>query len=565
MNNLKLIVLSLFFTPLALADLVALNDVELQSTSGAGLGFALEDFALVSRGDEGSVLKVTGIDDSNGGEIDINWTEFYILGEGSDKGQNVDNKAQIGSYLHPWTIRTARGSRGLVDGDVDFNEAYSGVGNDVALLEFATDSYSSNIQNSASYAEFSNYQGCIYGQAGCTDLGYDASGNSLAERRVLVELDSLRADKAAIDSRYASNITLSALESAQETAFGDEADIDSIAHQITVVDEQFDVAAGVKAQTAAAYSVMTQEERGETGYLFRPGCATDLWDGCSDAEDAYDELVIAYFEEVVILEEERDELDARENDPTRTGVGQSYIVVTKDIDRHKALCGFDDDLASCEDGAVASKQATADNVESVTFNLNNGVQQRDGLDVGLSFEFQVNRADGSTRDDFLDVDIRGLFIDGSSFKLWSRPDKNDPTVSELNAELRLNIFAKEIDVRVCNDNECVNEAEREEATLHLDNFFVNLNLGYGDVQPLKLSATSDGNFQFLLEELDPSDPVANSLGLSAEDFYQDYYANSPKSNVRIGDVRLGATNSIGGVTISGLRAQYLKVTSQDLN
>lgn len=556
---------ALLFSTAAHADLIALDDMELQATSGAGLGLALEDFALVSRGEEGSVLKVTGIDDSNGGEIDINWTEFYILGEGSNKGADIEKKAQIGSYLHPWSIRTARGSRGLSQGDTDFNQAYSGIGNDVALLEFSTDTYQSNVQNSASYAEFSNYQGCVYGQPGCTDLGYDGSGNSLAERRAQIELDSLLSDKAAIDGRYASNLTLSALEAARDLAYGTVSDTDSIAYQESLVEDQFDVAADVKALASDAYNAMTLQEQQDTGYLFRPECATNWFIACSNAEDDYDAVVVEYFEEVVLLEEYRDELEIREDDPNRTGVGQSYIVLTKDVDRQKALCGFADDLSSCEDGAVASKQGTVNNVESVTFNLANGVGQRDGLDVGLTFEFTVNRVDGSQRNDFLDVDIRGLFIDGSSFKLWSRPDKNDPTVSELNAELRLNIFAKEIDLRVCDDSECVTEAEQEAATLNLDNFFINLNLGYGDVQPLKLSATSDGNFQFLLEELDPTDPVANSLGLSAEEFYQDYYANSPKSHISIGDVRLGATNSIGGITISGLRTQYLKVTSQDLN
>jgi len=563
MKNSKFIALIALAASPAFADLVALDDQELQAATGEGLGFALEDFALVSRGDEGSTLKVTGIDDSNGGEIDINWTELYILGEGSNKGQNTDSKAQIGSYLHPWVIRSARGSKGLAVGHRDYNEDYTGIGNDVALLEFATDSYSSNLQNTNLYSDFARYQDCVYGQPGCTDLGY-VNGDSLAERKAQAELNALLADQAAIQGRYAGGTTLTQLENGRDLAYGNVNDANSIAYQEKVVEDQFDRMSDFKGIAQTQYGLMSESERQETAPFFRPECATSIWIACTSREDAYDEALVEYFDELVILEEERTVLEERELDDTRTGLGQNYLVVITDIDRQKALCGFDDNLSTCEDGAISSQRDTVTNVETIAMNLSSGMRQRPGLDIGATFEFTLNRADGSTRNDFLDIDIRGLYIDGSSFKLWSRPSRENAAQNELNAELRLNIFAKEIDIRACNDNECVNEAQREAATLNIDNFFVNLNLGYGDVQPLRLSATSDGNFEFLLDKLDPTDPIANSQGLSAEEFYQDYYANSPKSNVSIGDVRIGTNNSLGGLRITGLRAQYLKVTSQDL-
>lgn len=566
--NTKIALFSLVtLAPVTFAELVALDEKEMQAASGAGLGFALEDFALVARtsNESETTLKVTGIDDSNGGEIDINWTEFYILGEGSNKGQDLSRKAQIGSYNHPWVFRSVRGSKGLDQSHPDYNPAYSGIGNDVALLEIATDSYTSNLQDSARYAEFSHYQGCVYGQPGCTGLGFDGSGASQAERRVQAELDYLLTEHSQLRGRYSSGTSLSALENGRDLAYGSVSNTDSIAYQETVVDAQFNLAAGVKADAYASWeNTLNDTERGETPFLFRPECATSIWESCSSRENAYDDLVVEYFEEVVTLEEYRDELESRETDSTRTGLGQSYKVVTADVDRQKALCGFSEDLTACDSGAIENKRNSAANVDAIALNLSSGVRQRPGLDLGLTFDFRLNRANGTTRDDFLDIDFRGLFIDGTSFKLWSRPSAEDASKNELNAELRLNLFAKELDIRVCDNDDCATASDREAATLNLDNLFIALNLGYGDVQPLKLSATSDGNFVFTLEELDPTSPVANPQGLTAEEFYQDYYANSPKSEIRIGDVRVGANNSIGGITVSGLRAQYLKVTSQDL-
>jgi len=550
---------ALLSTPVA-ADLVAMDDFELSDTTGEGLGFALQDFELNS---DGAALKVTGIKDSNGGEIDIDWTSFYILGEGSEKG-SLDVKANIGSYLNPWYIRSARGSRGLSEADADYDSRYTGIGNDVALLELATDSYDNPVQQSTKYGEFSKYQGCIYGEAGCQDLNFDGNGDSLAERKIQSEINELEVTRSTIESRYASGPygTLSQLEDRIQVTFQSE-----ILPREQVVEAEQDDVGQATVVARSAYNLMSSTERSEISFLTIPESCSK-WFGAyvcdSDQQEDYAETVDDVNDEKAQLRDAKADLNAALADTSLTGTGQSYLTLLNDVNEFKQLCGYEDSLTACSNGLIASKESTRDDIETIAFSLSNGQARRNGLDIGLTFEFQLNLEGGGTRDDFLDIDMRGVFIDGTSFKLWSRPstDINNPG-SELLGELRLNLFAKELDIRACDDTNCNTEALREANTLNMDNFILSLNLGYGDVQPVKFSATSEGHFQLKLENPDYTSPYANPDGLSAKEFFQDYYQNAPKSYLYIGDVRVGNT-SIGSSAISGARAQYLSVTTRDL-
>jgi hypothetical protein len=205
--------------------------------------------------------------------------------------------------------------------------------------------------------------------------------------------------------------------------------------------------------------------------------------------------------------------------------------------------------------------------------LFNDGARRNGLDVGSSFKFEVNAVnpDGSStpRTDFIDINMKGVFIDGSALRLWSATDEEGG--NEVNGELRINLFIKELDISVCDPIICDNDAiAREASTLNLDNLFVSLNLGYGEIQPLRLSATPDGNFEFELTKLRPQGDGLTESDMLDQDkmqkFYNDYYADAPKSFVSISEVRIGSgpEASVGGITVDGLRAQYLKVTSRDL-
>lgn len=143
MMKLVLCSVGLFTTVTAFADLKPLADAEMSATSGAGLGFALEDFMFDT---EEATLSITGIEDGAGNEVGITWDQFYVMGEGSQNGSNPTS-TNIGSYLNPWIIRTARGSS---DWDGPESEYYTGdapaVGDDVALLQIMTDVYESSAQ-----------------------------------------------------------------------------------------------------------------------------------------------------------------------------------------------------------------------------------------------------------------------------------------------------------------------------------------------------------------------------------------------------------------------------------
>ena len=574
---------ALIFTGPTFAELVALHDSELSKATGEGLGFALQDFILDS---EGAELKVTGIKDSNGGEIDIDWTSFYIMGEGSQKG-SVATTTDIGSYLNPWVVRSARGSRGLSVGDADYNERYTSIGNDVALLELATDTYDNPVQDSALFGEFTRYIGCTFGAPGCTDLGYDGSGNSFAERQVQQEINELEDQRVTIFDRYSSfESQVSSLEATRDQVYiqniqpieqsvaAEQADVDAATELSKVEFDQVFAQIEQDTQTDQEYSDALASLGLE--FLKIPEVCSRTITGsydCSENEvssnvtdriEDYARSVDEVNDQKSDVRAEKKRLFAAMSDESLTGYNQSYLTLRDDLDSQKKLCGYSDSLASCSDGLIARKEATRDNVETIAFSLSNGQARRAGLDIGLEFEFNLNLAEGGTRNDFLDIDMRGVFIDGTSFKLWSRPS-TDPAApgSELLGELRLNLFAKEIDIRACDNTVCNTDALREANTLNLDNFILSLNLGYGDVQPVKFSATSEGHFQFKLENPDWTNEFANPDDLSAEAFYEDYYANAPKSYLHIGDVRVGNT-SLGSSTISGARAQYLSVTTRDL-
>jgi len=100
-----MLITSMVVSAAAFADLQALDDSQMSAATGEGLGFALEDFVLDT---EGAELSVTGIQSSAGEEIDIKWTSLYVMGEGSDEG-SIRTPGQIGSYLHPYVIRSLRG------------------------------------------------------------------------------------------------------------------------------------------------------------------------------------------------------------------------------------------------------------------------------------------------------------------------------------------------------------------------------------------------------------------------------------------------------------------------
>lgn len=182
-------------------------------------------------------------------------------------------------------------------------------------------------------------------------------------------------------------------------------------------------------------------------------------------------------------------------------------------------------------------------------------QRRATADIGSRFDFTF--ANG--RQYTWDIDIQGFATDGSGLWLWSRANQNG---SELLGQLNLSLYAEQFNLQTCTAG--CSQAQRDNNLVTFSDVYFDVNLGFGEIQPVKFSVDDSGNFELELKAPDPT-----VLGINESDsgqmqaFYDLYYANAPKSNIYIGDVAVGNRTS-GGIEITGLRAQYLKVTTTDL-
>lgn len=77
-----------------------LDDRELDSVSGSGIGFFLDSF-LYDKGE--ATARIEGFKDSNGNPVVIHLEDSYIKGQGSQRG-SLDTLAAIGSPLHPFRL-----------------------------------------------------------------------------------------------------------------------------------------------------------------------------------------------------------------------------------------------------------------------------------------------------------------------------------------------------------------------------------------------------------------------------------------------------------------------------
>jgi hypothetical protein len=514
--NKKILCTFLVIAPIfANADLVALDDAVLSNATGEGLGIVLEDFVFNV---DDAVTTVTGIKSSSpdggitdGRDVTVDWTEFYVMGEGSQNG-TVETPGQIGSLAHPWVLETLPGS------------AFASIGDDIALLQLRSGEYTYALENTDTYAKWARYQECVYGQAGCTN----ANDAVTAMESIVSRLTS---EKNTLEGFY--NGQMVNLED------GIKSDINTVIvpQQERVAIEQSDIDPAYDTMASLYANTPQDVELGE-----KYSCLI-----CSTAKRNYNNSVDAYLEEVNQYSAAAREL-SRLYQETDDADGNSLVKRLRDYESYRSLCGDVEASNSCANGLVAIREGDREDVNNVAVQLSAGYSRRAGLDIGSKFKFTVYDEDkGAYREDFMDIDMKGVTLDGSYMKLWSRDN-------ELNAEFRLNLYAKEVNIGTCG-SACNTQALQDSATLFMDNFYLSLSLGYGEVQPLKFSVTADGNFQLELSGVD----VTN---------YEDFYDNAQKSYLYVGNIQLGnataAANSLGSLTVDGLRATYLKVTSHDL-
>ncbi|GLK89330.1 hypothetical protein [Pseudomonas turukhanskensis] len=180
-------------------------------------------------------------------------------------------------------------------------------------------------------------------------------------------------------------------------------------------------------------------------------------------------------------------------------------------------------------------------------------------DLGIRFDFQV----AAGRTDILNIDIAELAMDGSYLRLWG-----DSARSQLVGEMRLNLYAKSLTVMSCaaGATNCATAAEQEARTITATNLYANIGLGYGKSQPLLFDVNSNGQFTLEL----PNPTSGGTTAAARNTLATDFYANAPRTNLVIDNLKMGSGSySTGGYNfgynaIQGLTINYLKVTSHDL-
>lgn len=161
-------------------------------------------------------------------------------------------------------------------------------------------------------------------------------------------------------------------------------------------------------------------------------------------------------------------------------------------------------------------------------------------DVGITFDLNI----GGINAQSLQAHATGVNIDGTRLQLWG--DGGD-----VYGNLSLNLFMRTLQFQACAAGQ-VSGATCGQSVL-FNNYIIEGQLGYGDDQPLNLSVLPDGNFQLELSSIEGKSTA----------FYTQYYANGPRLDFHVGEIRVGNT-TFGSSTIANLQIQYLNIRSRDL-
>lgn len=493
----------------ARAELEMLGDDAMSQVQGAGLGLVLEDFVFNV---DDATTRLTGIDDSQGNSIVVDWTELYIMGSGSNNG-TIETAGQIGSLAHPITLKA-----------LDYTEV-PGAPENVAILEFAGPNYAGDTLNDTSkYGLWSLYQGCLWGDVNCND-------ETIAASNISTEITVLTAEQSSLESKYSNfNLLKTGIDS------------DLVAVQNA---EDNLVVKVADAETARLTMVTAWDNAGQPGTLGQEkDCGAFGW-GCDAADDSYNNTAAAYQTEVGEMQ------DAQRQVGEAWQVNNNGVKLVDrltDFERYELICGGDvaaDDRA-CVSGIIESRRESKASILLVAGELQAGGSRRDGLDIGSKFSFEVYDSDtGGYRTDYLDFDLTGVTADGSYLRLWSENDK-------LDGELNIVLYADTLNISTCGISNCTNQAQKDASTIFGKNVYLKLALGYGEVQPLSFTVTSDGQFELELSEI------------TYEAVQNGFYMNAPKSNLFVGNINLGGNQDLGSLQVKGLSANYLRVRSHDL-
>jgi len=130
------------------ADLIALDDADLGSVDGEGVGIVLEDFVYnAGRDVNGGTFEISGLEGSiNGGSkqaVKLDISQFYVAGSGSNNGTDViSNPVTLGRLNNPFNIELLNGDAVGVNGKAIFEFAAPKKVNDGSYFNFAMENRS---------------------------------------------------------------------------------------------------------------------------------------------------------------------------------------------------------------------------------------------------------------------------------------------------------------------------------------------------------------------------------------------------------------------------------------
>ena len=496
------------------ADLKPLDDSQLSAATGEGLGLVLDDFVFNV---DDAVTTLTGIENSQGEDVVVKWTDFYIMGEGSNKGSN-ETPVDIGTFAHPWTISAIPGS------DI------SSVNDSLAVFQVAAESYTDPLNNTEDYAGWAYFQ-----EQHCRTSGVCSSDPINAVAAIDAQISSMTLERDAISGKYGNNLT------GLNNSITNDINNQIKPQQTVVANEQDDIEPAYNTMDYYWDRLGSGARNDTDGFGTKSDGICAFWEDCAYKSE-YNNAVDNYNAQVSQFNDAQRELARRWNEVKWNNVSLKERLT--DLEQYESLCG---DVGStgggCSDGAIVIRQAQRGKVVDVALGIGSGLTRRGGIDIGSKFEFDVyDSTTGSTRTDYLDIDLSGVTLDGSYIRLWGNN-------GDLDGEINLKLFADSLSIATCGP--ACSAAQVQASTLTGTNVFLNLALGYGKAQPLKFSVTPDGQFEAELPKLTYSN-------------HQDFYQNAPKTSVFIGNVNLGGNNDLGGLTIDGMQFNYLKVNSHDL-
>lgn len=493
----------------------ALDDDQLESVSGAGLGFFIDGF---SYDQSSATAKITGVKNSSGADVSVDITGAYIKGAGSQRGTQ-DVKAYLGTPMHPFTLGPAS------------YQAGQNIPAGMQALQLITPTWTDPINDTHKFGLWSYYQGCLYGESGCTDP-------TKATTRINGELSALTTQRDGLLSTYSSNMS------------GLKTSIDN--DMATVNARQADLNAA-QADTKAKYSSMSTLYNQLPAQICGLGCQSKpdlgqtyscpLFGSCSSIQ-AYNNSVSDYNTSASNQETAQQNLSAAWN---VTWNGKTLSQRASDYDKFVQLCGSQSgSAATCVGGTIKRTQNNVTTVQLVASTLQSSGNTRiQGLDIGLKTTFTLPsvayNSDGSqgattTRQDYFAIDLQNFTLNGSYLNLWG-------SASGMKMSMSLQMYADKLIIsgcQTCTDND----------RAVLKNIYFDLNLGDANYQPATLSVASTG------------DLILNAPGVTWAN-HDAFYQNVQKSNISIGDLSISGTD-LGSQAIRGMRIDYLNVQTHSL-